>query len=219
MLDELHDPLPVPEYDRNIYTLGSIGKFSVVITCPPMGTAAPDIISMTNLFREIKFTLLVGIGSGIPPNVRLGDVVVDTKVAKVNLGNAAADSAIRTQLRNATPSQLLLAALTKIKTEQELSGSRISQYLERLKQDSPKLALGYLKSDSLKDLLFKADYSHVTRNLADSELISSDDDDEEEEEESCQFCDKAMIVNRKPREMLVHYGSIVSASQEIKTRS
>lgn len=78
MLDELHDPLPAPEYDRNIYTLGSIGKYNVVITCPPMGIAAKHIYLMANIFREIKFSLLVGVGSGVPPNVRLGDVVVGT---------------------------------------------------------------------------------------------------------------------------------------------
>lgn len=216
MLDELHDPLPMPEYDKNIYTLGSIGKHNVVIACPPVGTAAPDVISMTNIFREIKFNLLVGVGSSILPDVRLGDVVVGTlegqdfKEAMLKLHSAEAENSVPIEIWVAPPSQLLFAALKEIKAEHESSGSRIPEYLERLKRDSPGLASRYLRHDSLMDLLFKADYSHVTPDFASLGLIPSEEND-------CRFCDKTMTVKRKPREMRVHYGLIASANQEIKS--
>ncbi|EHK48634.1 hypothetical protein TRIATDRAFT_173359, partial [Trichoderma atroviride IMI 206040] len=215
MLDELHEPLPTPEYDRNIYTLGSIGKHNVVIACPPMGTAAPYIISMTNIFRAINFSLLVGVGSGIPPDVRLGDVVVGTLEGhnpKEMMLNplVEAENSVHVETWAATPPQPLLEALKKIKTEYELSGSRIPEYLERLKRDSPALASRYLKSDSLQDLLFDADYGHVTPDFANLSFIPREEND-------CRFCDKTMTVKRKPREMRVHYGLIASADREIKS--
>lgn len=221
MLDELHDPLPAPEYDRNIYTLGSIWEQNVVIASPRMGEAMPDTILMTNLFRAIRFSLLIGVGSGIPPDVRLGDVVVgtlegkDSKEITLRIGNTEAETSVHIEIWAAPPSQPLLTALEKIKTEPTLSRSRMRGYLEILKKDSPKLASRYLKTDSLEDLLFKADYSHVKPNFASKRagfnIFSSNDD-----EKNCRFCDKTMVVRREPGEMRVHYGSIASADEEIK---
>lgn len=222
MLDELHDPLPVPEYDRNIYTLGSIGKHNVVIACPPMGTPAIDTIPMKNAFHAIRLSLLVGVGSGIPPDVRLGDVVVGTlgglypREVTLNSSNTEAEKSVRAETWAATSSQLLTTTLEKIKTEHKISGSRIPEYLERLKQDSPELASRYLKSDSLEDLLFDANYSHATSNFA-RRLAGFNSFFSNHEEGNCRFCDKTMTVIREPREMRVHYGSIASVSQEIES--
>jgi hypothetical protein len=140
------------------------------------------------------------------------------KAKLIFLPNDEARSHVRVETSDVTLSQLLLAALEKVKTEHETSRSRIPEFLERFKQNFPSLASKYLKSDSLEDLLFKEDYSHVTRNSRGPDLIPSDEDeDEDEDEESCQFCDKTMIVERKQREMRVHYGLIASTSQKIKS--
>ncbi|KAL7918478.1 hypothetical protein ACQKWADRAFT_316483 [Trichoderma austrokoningii] len=215
MLDDLHGPLPTPAYDRNIYTLGSIGKHNVVIACAPMGAAAPDVISMANIFPAIKFSLLVGTGSGIPPDIRLGDVVVgtpeDQSLGEVTL-NLGDTEVVHVDTWAPTPSLQLSAALNDIKAAHKASGSRIPEYLDRLKQDSPSLAVRFRKPDSLKDLLFSADCSHVLRDAPHFPFILSDYD-----EENCRGCDKSMIVEREDREMLVHYGSIASTNQEIKS--
>lgn len=71
--------------DHNTYTLRSVGKHNIIITYLPKGKigAKPSVTAMTrmvNTFPSIKFGLMVGIGGGVPPKVRLGDVVVSVPV-------------------------------------------------------------------------------------------------------------------------------------------
>lgn len=85
MLDEPHQDLLKPPTDPNTYTLGSIGGHNIVIACLPKGkygnnSAATVATSMINTFPSIKASLMVGIGGGIPPKVRLGDAVVSVPV-------------------------------------------------------------------------------------------------------------------------------------------
>lgn len=87
MLDRRHDDLEKPENDTNSYSLGSIGKHNVVIACLPKGklgtsSAAHVVTLMVDTFPFIKIGLMVGIGGGIPPKVRLGDVVISTPVGQ-----------------------------------------------------------------------------------------------------------------------------------------
>jgi nucleoside phosphorylase len=87
MLDQRHADLPKPLNDYNTYTLGSIGKYNIVIACLPKGklgtsSAATVATQMVRTFPSIKIGLMVGIGGGIPPKVRLGDVVVSTPVGQ-----------------------------------------------------------------------------------------------------------------------------------------
>jgi nucleoside phosphorylase len=62
-------------------------------------------------------------------------------------------------------------------------------------------------------VLFKADYSHVNEGTGCGAIPNNDDGDDEE---SCQFCDRAKVVKRKPRDMRIHYGLIASGNQVIK---
>jgi nucleoside phosphorylase len=83
MLDELHENLPNPAGGYNTYSLGSIGRHNVVIACLPKGqmgnnSAAAVATRIVNTFPSIRTGLMVGIGGGIPPKIRLGDVVVST---------------------------------------------------------------------------------------------------------------------------------------------
>ncbi|KAH0563399.1 hypothetical protein GP486_002033 [Trichoglossum hirsutum] len=223
MLDQRHADLPKPSNDPNTYTLGSIGKHNIVIACLPKGkigtsSAATVATQMVGTFPSIKIGLMVGIGGGIPPKVRLGDVVVSTPVGQFpgvvrwDFGKMKEGSNFeRTGSLNNLPTSLL-AALTKLETEHELIGSKIPEYLDVLKEKWPRLAQKYLRSDSLEDVLFKADYSHVSRSSMDYEVT----DDGEDEEESCQFCDRTKIVKRRARDMRVHYGLVASGNQVIK---
>ncbi|OJJ46466.1 hypothetical protein ASPZODRAFT_66090 [Penicilliopsis zonata CBS 506.65] len=84
MLDEEHEPLPQPENDTNIYSLGSINDHNVIIVgLPSMGncSAATVVTQMKMTFPNLKYGLLVGIGGGVPIEtdagmIRLGHVVV-----------------------------------------------------------------------------------------------------------------------------------------------
>jgi nucleoside phosphorylase len=84
MLDKEHAPLSKPLNDSNTYTLGSIGGHNIVIAGLPkrrIGNIPAAIVanSMVSTFPSIRFVMMVGIGGGIPPKVRLGDVVVGTQ--------------------------------------------------------------------------------------------------------------------------------------------
>ncbi|KAJ6078697.1 hypothetical protein N7467_008450 [Penicillium canescens] len=99
-------------------------------------------------------------------------------------------------------------------------GSRIPQYMDDLRRNWPNLAPKYTRSESLKDVLFRADYQHVEHPNTDEGQKEPDseeeEDEEEEEEDSCIHCDQTKTVRRKPRDMRVHYGLIASGNQVIK---
>ncbi|RYO91717.1 hypothetical protein DL766_009741 [Monosporascus sp. MC13-8B] len=87
MLDQRYADLPKPSNDPNKYTLRSIGKHNIVIACLPKGKigtipAATMAARMISTFPSVKFGRMVGIGGGIPPKVRLGDMVVGIPVSQ-----------------------------------------------------------------------------------------------------------------------------------------
>lgn len=226
MLDQRHADLPKPPNDPNTYTLGSFGKHNVVIACLPKGkigtsSAATVAARMVGTFPSIKFGLMVGIGGGIPPKVRLGDVVVSTPVSQFpgvvqwDSGKAKEGGNFERTGSLDNPPTSLLTALTKLETEHELTGSKMPEYLEELKEKWPRLAPKYLRADSREDVLFKADYGHVSESTTDCGVTPGIDDGDEEED-SCRFCDRSNIVKRRPREMRVHYGLIASGNKVIK---
>ncbi|KAF5689763.1 ankyrin repeat protein [Fusarium circinatum] len=231
MLDEKHPGLPKPQTDSNAYTLGSIAGHNIVMACLPKGitgnvSAATVARNMANNFPSIKIGLMVGIGGGVPSNkVRLGDVVVSTPtstfagVVKWDFGkhHDNKDDFERTGALDHPP-QSLLTALTLLEAQQNLEGTKIPSYLEEVKKKWPMLASKFLRNDSLKDVLFKASYSHVKKATSGGEAggQESEDEHEDEEHESCHLCDKSMTVKRPPRDMVVHYGLIASGDGLIK---
>ena len=90
LLDEEHiAPSYNTEYDRNTYICGKVGEHRVVVACMPSGrsgnvNAGHLTGPMFHTFPNIKITLLVGIGGGVPlqtpqdplEDVYLGDVVI-----------------------------------------------------------------------------------------------------------------------------------------------
>ena len=236
MLDVKHADLPKPHHDSNTYTLGSIGKHNVVIACLPEGkygsnSAANVATLMAGTFPSVRSCLLVGIGGGVPSNkVRLGDVIVGIPqgqhpgVIQWDMGKSKQDSTFERIGVLDNPPKALLTALTKLKTEHELNGSKIPEYLDDFKIRYPKAAERYLKSSTLVDKLYRADYSHVTSPSfpedargGEYEHESEEEIDEQDDEEiACQFCDPSKIIKRAPRSMQVQYGLIASGNQVIK---
>jgi nucleoside phosphorylase len=92
MLDSEHELPSNPPGDKNVYTLGSIGKHNIVIACLPKGkqgttSAAVVATQMLESFSSIRFGLMIGVGGAIPTknhDIRLGDVVVSTPTSGVS---------------------------------------------------------------------------------------------------------------------------------------
>lgn len=192
MLDKFHGPLSKPKEDHNAYTLGSIGNHNIVIACLPRGemgtnSAAVSAAQMVHTFPAIKVGLLVGIGGGVPPTVKLGDVVVSTPVDQYpgviqwDFGKAEKDGKFRRIGALNKPPRTLLTALTQVESDHEMFGSHIPQYLDELKEKFPRLATKYTWSDTRKDPL--------------------------QDEEAC---------NSGPEDIIVHYGLIASGNKVVK---
>ncbi|KAK6519304.1 hypothetical protein TWF281_003139 [Arthrobotrys megalospora] len=176
MLDSInHVPLSQPPNDHNIYTLGSVGNHNVVVVCLPKGkygtnAAAIAVAQMVNTFPSIKFALMVGIGGGIPPTVRLGDVVVSSPVDRFpgvfqwDLGKIEEGGKFKRTGSLNNPPRALLVALANLESEHEMKGSRIPKYLEELGDKWERLVPTYLKSDTLKDVLFAANSPHRSQS-------------------------------------------------------
>ncbi|KAI9034798.1 uncharacterized protein KD926_005463, partial [Aspergillus affinis] len=223
-----HADLPKPPNDPNTYTLGSISHHNVVICCLPSGIygqiqAAAAVSWMISAFPSIKFGLMVGIGGSIPTNdVRLGDVVVSQPVdnfpgvVQWDLGKAKDGGKFERRGALNIPPLSLLTALSKLKTKNEMMGSKIPTYVQELGKKWPRLAPNYVRSKSFKDVLFEADYSHVGQNAMHCGLSSEDDDHDSDKRHPCRFCDKTRIVKRSQRDMAVQFGLIVSGNKVIE---
>lgn len=134
MLDEQHGSLSKSPHDFNAYTLWSISGHNVVIACLLIGdirtnSATNVATQMVNTFPSIKFGLMVGIGGGIPPKVRLGDVVIsqptgeDPGEVQWDLGKTeSGGQPVRIESLDRPPRALLIA-LTKLKSEHEMNRS------------------------------------------------------------------------------------------------
>ncbi|KAK4081122.1 uncharacterized protein Triagg1_2654 [Trichoderma aggressivum f. europaeum] len=236
MLDERHEGLSKPPTDSNAYTLGSIGQHNIVIACLPKGYAGPNSAAtaatqMVQAFPSIKIGLLVGMGGGIPPKVRLGDVVVSTPdgqfpgVVQWDLGKSTEGGKFERTGSLSNPPNSLLSALGKLESKHELEGSKIPDFLEQFRERYPLAAKSYLDSTSLEDVLFKSGYSHVHGKPIEDDGVGDtikedgdgvSDEEEEEEEEGCVSCDPSQIVRRKNRSMRIQYGLIASSNTTIE---
>ncbi|KAF3184865.1 hypothetical protein TWF225_005776 [Orbilia oligospora] len=190
MLDRIHPNLPKPASDENAYTLGSIGGHKIVIACLPKGTvgtneAAIVAAQMLSTFPSIKIGLMVGIGGGIPPKVRLGDVVVGTQVIQWDFGKA--EGIFKRTSTRERPPRALRTAISKLETEHDLREAKIPQYLNDLKVKYPKMVAKYGWSKSLKDPLFTPDNSDGSQGSAASAGISGH--------------------QRKPGDVYIHYAA------------
>ncbi|KAK6342541.1 hypothetical protein TWF718_007945 [Orbilia javanica] len=139
VLDTEHPDLFTPPGDKNVYTLGSIGPYNVAITCLPIscyGTnqMAATATYMVGTFPSIKITLMVGIGAGVPSKVKLGDVVISTEWIQWDFGKASRDFELSS--RHYYPPKELSAAMSKLKSQQNRYGTRIPQYLEKIKANN-----------------------------------------------------------------------------------
>jgi len=233
MLDERHgkpDDFEKPSSDKNSYHWGRIGDHNIVIASLAAGvygttSAATTAIHMLSSFPNIKVGLMVGIGAGIPRpkqkrDIRLGDIVVSLPqgqsggVLQYDLGKSRVSenqghtthTFKRVGFLNSPP-EALLKALTSLRAQARLEGSKVPFFLEEMLERYPQMAEnepdepGYIYQGQENDRLFEASYIHA-----------SDMD--------CEDCDPARMVSRaarrNPSVPRVHYGVIASGNKLVK---
>ncbi|KAJ0421539.1 purine and uridine phosphorylase [Aspergillus carlsbadensis] len=216
MLEQYHSPLPQGGNDHNVYTLGELYGHNIVIACLPSGvygisSASTVATQMLNTFPGIRFSLMVGVGGGVPgqftADIRLGDVVVSKPtstfggVVQYDIGKALGSHRFqRTGVLNRPPS-ILLAAVSRLEADHMLNQSSIPTVLERTLDKYPNMdafshpGLGH-------DILFEPDYQHVNPN-----------------DKTCRSCSAQYQVSRRARRSeapRIHYGLIASGNQVIR---
>ncbi|KAL3481918.1 hypothetical protein BJX99DRAFT_243296 [Aspergillus californicus] len=204
MLDEVHNALPPYADDSNTYVLGSIAQHNVVIACLPAdqyGTnnAAHIVTNLKRTFPLIRAGLMVGIGGGVPSkvDVRLGDIVVGTRVMQYDLGKMVGDGQLHRTSIPKGPQQLLGTAVSSLQAKHELEPSRIPSILQQKLGGHSEYA-----RPNLPDRLFQATYVH-------SSSIAS-----------CDACDDSKLEQRRRRisdNVVIHYGAIASGNQVMRT--
>jgi nucleoside phosphorylase len=203
VLDTIHEPLPALADDSNTYVFGNIQGHNVVIACLPTDqygivNAANVATNIRRTFPAIRVGLMVGIGGGVPSqvDVRLGDIVVGTRVMQIDLGKIIhGDQQLERTAIPRIPHQSLGTAVTALRAKHEFEPSRIPSILL---QKFEGCQFGYPISP---DRLFQADYHHKGPTP------------------NCDECDNSKLILRNTRMSkapVIHYGAISSGSQVIK---
>jgi nucleoside phosphorylase len=211
MLDEKHKDAShnINDSDQNIYCMGSVAGHNVVIVCLPAGQIGSNPAStvatqMQAAFKGIRFSLMVGIGGGVPSagaDIRLGDVVVSQPerkfggVVQYDFGRTTPNGLERIGSLNSPP-QILLSAVSTVQANAMVGESTLSDHLSTLERIPT-----FQRRRAGPDLLFKAAYNH----------------------EHGATCDQCSVESRQPRperesgaEVTVHYGTIASGNQVMK---
>jgi nucleoside phosphorylase len=222
-LDEEHDgPEYVSQGDNNDYTLGKIGKHSVVVAVLPDGeygtqSAAGVARDMAHSFPNVRIGLMVGIGGGAPTpehDIRLGDVVVSASrngkggVFQYDLGKTVQGQSFQpTALLNQSP-VVLRTAVNGLKAQYESDGHQLKEAISSVLQKKPRLQNKYGRPSLDSDTLYQSAFMHPSDNDADCA-------------ETCSSGDASNIVVRRKRTEeedipAVHYGGIASGNQLMK---
>ena len=214
MLDHIHADLPADASvnDTNGYVLGSVGGHNVVLAYSPAGvygntSAASIAMQMRASFKSLRFSLMVGIGGGVPntkEDIHLGDIVVGKPtgtrpgISWYEIERKSAEDQFTSTGASDKPSTLLLTATGKAETNSVLGESQIPRYISETVKREP---FTFAHPGPEQDVLFDADYDHTTAKS---------------EENSCNHCDPNKVRRRPPRgtqNPKVHYGLVASGSQ------
>ncbi|KAI9687458.1 MAG: hypothetical protein M1822_002068 [Bathelium mastoideum] len=202
-LDEEYDGVTPNGNDPNIYTFGKMAGHNVVVACLPAGrveisSAATVATALSMRFRSIRVGLLVGIGGGVPGpdhDIRLGDVVVSGPrnqhggVIQYDFGKFMKGKLVQIGSLQPPP-QVLLNAVTKLKSSHMLGQNNLGKYLSTICGDQ-----FFAKHKAGNDNLF---IDQRFQPDSDSVLLSS------------------VRRHRKTDLPFIHYGTIASGNKVIK---
>ncbi|RBR12916.1 uncharacterized protein FIESC28_08407 [Fusarium coffeatum] len=195
------EDLRMEKFNSNV----CIGCHNIVITSLPTneyGTnnAVNVLTNLTRTFESIYLSLMVGIGGGVPrPNfdIRLGDIIVGTRVVQHDLGKIAESGQIQHIAVPRTLAHLIGKALSLLQAEHQPHSSRIPFILEEKFRDHPVYA-----HPSTADRLFSSEYPHNSQAS------------------TCDECSPSALVQRSERSTrnpYIHYGTIASGNQVMKS--
>jgi len=200
MLDERHDELPRRLDDTNNYRHGSIGSHNIVIVCSPQeryenNATATVFNNLIRTYPSIRHALMVGIGGAAPAakDIRLGDIVVGTKVVEYDLGKSLPGGETHRTAILKSRDDFLWTAVMNLRASHELHATRIPAILQKQMQSG-----GLYDRPCAPDLLIQASSKH------NSPIVD------------CQSCDQSHLEGRDARgfcEPKIHYGTIASSNQ------
>lgn len=221
-LDEKHEgPAYVSPRDNNNYTLGKIGKHSVVIAVLPDGEYGTDSAAgvardMLHSFSNIRIGLMVGIGGGAPSqkhDIRLGDIVVSSPrdggggVFQYDYGKSIQEQSFQHTRFLDQPPTLLRTAVNGLKAQYEEEGHRLEEGINRILKKNQRLWQKYKRPDPTSDRLYKAGIIHMSDSNRNCAAVCGDDPSK-------------LIVRRERTKSddnpAIHYGLIASANQLMK---
>lgn len=225
MLDEEHERPEIDTHsDENIYEFGSAAGHNIVLaTCRQGETGNVNVSSITaplfKTFPNIRMTLLVGIGGGVPQpdmffdpvnDLRLGDVVVGWPtwadgggaVVYYESGRSRAGGFQMTGSMD-KPHTVIRNALPSLKLDHDLGRSTFQQHMAKL-QTHERLGNRFKHPGLEHDKLFQSHYKHVGDYKSD-----------------CKGCDSHELVERKQRDdnqkelFVYHQGRIATGNSVI----
>ncbi|KAL3430316.1 hypothetical protein BDV09DRAFT_178751 [Aspergillus tetrazonus] len=199
LLDEIYPDLPTTTLDKNSYTFGRMHAHNVVVASMPRigNTSAASVATpVLNDFPCLRFSLLIGIGGGVPDiphgvDIRLGDVVVSKPkdvfggVVQFRQGKVLAGGSFEWTGCLQAPPAVLLAAVGRLEALHRQVDSAIPRFLAAMLEKYPKMkAGGYVYRGAENDQLFQAGLEHA------------------EGRRDCERCDLTAVIRRGGRASL-----------------
>ncbi|KAE8372114.1 nucleoside phosphorylase domain-containing protein [Aspergillus bertholletiae] len=211
VLDDIYNETTPPSKEiSRYYTLGRIGGHKVVISCcRPTDNFEPvsalrAMEEMKTRFTSMRFVVMVGIAGGAPSSkhdVRLGDVVIGTRVVQHRFGEGTSTE-FKFAGHTLSPPRALLHAVTALKTRL-FYGLALDESFDNAYTRSPTIEATFRRPEVRTDRLYKPQYAHIggCDCLKASSQYSSE------------------IIARHPRQdhrITVHDGVIGSVEKDIK---
>ncbi|KAJ5741013.1 hypothetical protein N7493_000885 [Penicillium malachiteum] len=200
----------LPTGDTNVYTLGRVGEHNVVIaTLPPNMYGTRSATAMANglqrNFPMARVVLMVGVGGGAPAqrDVRLGDVVVGTRVVPYDF---VKEHPNHTEFNG----DILMSHSTLLNGTRKVQAAIMEDKLDLASVISARFGKterirdAFIRPNDASDRLYRPEYRHT---------------------DSCDCLNKRprdldMVLSRSDRKsydkLQVHFGNIGSADKVIK---
>lgn len=182
-LEEIHEPpVAVSQGDNNSYVLGRVSGHNVVIASVSgeYGTASAAVVTRDTIlsFPNIRFYLMVGIGSGAPSakhDIRLGDVVVgDSGVVQYDFRKTIQNQTFVETGSLSQPPISLLKALSTLEATYVIEGHRLDDKIKEIIKRYPQLQKTYSRPSASSDRLYKPSVSHTGPGEPCSEVCGDD---------------------------------------------